>query len=76
VYVLGIGLVCSFLLTYFKVNAMLALGGILMPLNFSIGLIFGGLLTLLVRRREEWEPFWSGIFAANSFWMLIRAIIA
>ncbi len=74
VYVLIIGAFCSFLLKYTHVNPMLVLGGILMPLNFSIGLIFGGLMTLLVKNREEWEPFWSGVFAANSIWMLVKAV--
>ncbi len=74
-YVLIVGALCSFILKYTHVNPMLVLGGILMPINFSIGLIFGGLMTLLVKTREEWEPFWSGVFAANSIWMLVKAIL-
>lgn len=74
-YVLALGALCSFLLQYIKINPMLVLGGILMPLNTSIGLIFGGLLTLFVKNREMWEPFWSGVFAANSMWMLVKAIV-
>src|SRR4029078_13297602 len=73
-YVLMIGAITSFFLQYFRINPMLVLGGILMQLNISLGLVFGGLLTLAVTNREEWEPFWSGVFAANSIVMLIQAI--
>jgi len=70
------GALFSILLKFLKVNPMLVLGGILMPINISLGLIFGGLLTQFVKNREEWEPFWSGIFASNSIWMLLRAILS
>ncbi len=72
-YVLLIGALFAFILRRFKVNAMLVLGGLLMPINFSLGLVIGGLLTLFVKEREEWEPFWSGVFASNSLWMLFKA---
>ena len=70
-----LGALFSLGLKYLKVNPMLVLGGILMPINISLGLIFGGLLTACVKDREEWEPFWSGVFASNSIWMLVRAMI-
>ncbi len=73
--VLLLGAVFSFCLKYVKVNPTLVLGGLLMPINISLGLIFGGFLTFLVADREEWDPFWSGVFASNSIWMLIRAIV-
>jgi uncharacterized oligopeptide transporter (OPT) family protein len=73
--VLIIGMLFGALLKYVKVNPMLVLGGLLMPLNLTLGLVIGGLLTLLTKHREEWEPFWSGVFAANSLWMLIRSLI-
>ncbi len=69
-----LGALFSAFLKYIKVNPMLVLGGLLMPINISLGLIFGGFLTKLVESREEWEPFWSGVFAANSIWMLFKAI--
>lgn len=71
--VLLLGAAFSFVLKYIRVNPILVLGGLLMPINISLGLIFGGILTSFVRDREEWEPFWSGVFASNSLWMLIRA---
>ncbi len=74
-YALIIGAVFSFMLKYIKVNPMLVLGGLLMPIHISLGLIFGGMLTLFVKDREEWDPFWSGVFASNSVWMLFKSIM-
>lgn len=74
VWVLAIGVIFGLLLKYIKLNPALVLSGILMPLHLSIGLITGGLLTLLVNKKEEWYPLWSGIFAANSIWMLLRTL--
>lgn len=74
-YVMCLGLALSFILQKIKINPMLVLGGLLMPFNLSIGLIFGGLLSLLVKDKAEWEPFWSGVYTANSLWMIIKAIL-
>ena len=75
-WALLLGALFSLVLKYVRVNAMLVLGGLLMPINISLGLIFGGMLTLFTKEREEWEPFWSGVFAANSIWMLLQAILS
>lgn len=72
---LVLGVLFSWLLKYIRINPVLVLGGLLMPINISLGLIFGGLLTGFVVKREEWEPFWSGVFAANSLWMLVRSAL-
>lgn len=73
-YVLGIGVIFGFFLKYIRCNPMLVLGGILMPYNISFGLIIGGLSATFFKQPEEWYPFWSGVFAAQSIWMLIKAI--
>ncbi len=72
--VVAIGVLFGFLLKKMKLSPMLVLGGLLMPLNITLGLVAGGLISMLAKDRQEWYPFWSGIFAANSIWMLIRAI--
>jgi hypothetical protein len=72
--VLIIGALFSALLGRMKINPMLVLGGLLMPINISLGLIFGGFLTWFTKNRDEWEPLWSGVFAANSLWMIIKAL--
>ncbi len=68
-----LGLIFGYLLKFVKVNSALMLGGILMPAEASLMLIIGGLSTYLVKDKEEYYPFWSGVFAANSLWMLIKA---
>lgn len=74
-YVLALGILFGWLLKIIKVNPSLVLGGLLMPLNISLGLVIGGFATKLTKDPEEWYPLWSGIFAANSVWMLIKAIL-
>ena len=72
---MALGFMFGFLLKELKVAPSLVLGGILMPLNISLGLIAGGLMTLFTKNKEEWYPLWSGVFAANSLWMLLKAIL-
>lgn len=74
-WVLGIGALFGVLLKQININPALALGGLLMPLNLSLGLIFGGLCARLVKKPSAWEPFLSGVFASNALWMLIKALI-
>lgn len=74
-YVLCIGFIFGHLLSYLKINPMLVLGGLLMPLNISLGLIVGGLSALYTKDKERLYPFWSGVFAANSLWMLFKAFV-
>lgn len=73
--VLAFGMLFGYLLKFIKVNPILVLGAILMPIYVSLLLIFGGALTYLTKDKEYWYPFWSGIFAANSIWMIVRAFL-
>lgn len=73
--VLIFGFIFGYLLKKVRVNPSLVLGGLLMPLNISVGLIIGGMFTFLTKEKEEWYPFWSGVFASNSIWMLVKAIL-
>ena len=72
--VMGLGALFSLLLKYINLNPMLVLGGLLMPLDITCGLIIGGILSFLSKNKEQWYPFWSGIFASNSLFMLARAL--
>ena len=75
-YVLLIGALFGFLLQKIRINPALVFGGLLMPINLVVGLVLGGLCTLCTSDKEAWFPFWSGIYAANSLWMLLQAIMA
>jgi hypothetical protein len=72
--VLALGALFGMLLQQIRINPMLVLGGLLMPLDITFGLVAGGLLAMMSSNKEEWYPFWSGIFASNSLCMLLRAI--
>lgn len=74
-YVLLVGAVFGLMLKKIHINGALALGGLLMPLNLSLGLVFGGFCTQLVKDPKEWEPFLSGVFAANALWMLLKVFV-
>ena len=74
-WVLLIGVGFGLLLKKIKLNPMLVLGGLLMPINISLGLVIGGLGAFVMQNKEDWYPFWSGVFAANSIWMLIKALV-
>lgn len=73
-YVLGIGMVFGLLLKRLKANGLLVLGGLLMPIDYSLALIAGGFISQYLVDRQKGEPFWSGVFAANSIWMLLQAL--
>jgi len=73
--VLIIGALFGLVLQQIRLNPMLVLGGLLMPLDITMGLVAGGLLAAITHDKEEWYPFWSGIFASNSLCMLLRALI-
>jgi hypothetical protein len=65
----------GYFLKCMKINSALVLGGLLMPFNYSLGLILGGLSTSLVKNRQEWEPFWSGVYVSNAVLMLVKAVV-
>ena len=73
--VLLLGFIFGYALRLGAINPMLVLGGLLMPINISLGLVFGGLITYFTDSKEEWFPFWSGVFAANSIWMLAQTLL-
>jgi hypothetical protein len=74
-YVVAVGIMFGFVLKHFKLNPMLVLGGLLMSLPLTLGLVSGGLSTFLVKKKEKWEPLCSGMYAANSLWMVIHALL-
>lgn len=74
-YVLACGAVFGFILKFLKCNPMLVLGGLLMPLPLTIGLVLGGLSSLLVGKDADYEPLCSGMFVANSLCMIFQAFL-
>lgn len=72
---LGIGVVFGYCLKFLKLNPMLLLGGLLMPLPLVVMLSVGGLLSYVVRNKGAYEPFCSGVYAANALLILVRLFI-
>jgi hypothetical protein len=73
-YILACGCLFSYVLKKLNINMTLVLGGLLMPINISFGLVFGALIAHFTKSREEWFPFWSGVFASHSIWMLLKTL--
>jgi len=73
-YLVAFGMLFGLLVKQMRLSPMLVLGGLLMPYNIMLGLVAGGLMTLVVDDEQRWFPFWSGVFAANSLWMLVRVL--
>lgn len=73
-YVLACGAAFGLVLKLLKCNAMLVLGGLLMPVSLTIGLVIGGLSSLVVGKEVDYEPLCSGMLAANSLCMIIQAL--
>lgn len=73
-YILFLGFVSGFLLKFTRINSALLLGGILMPPSVSLMLIAGGVLSFVVKNKEAYYPFFSGISAGSIVWILIQAI--
>lgn len=74
-FVLIVGGLFGAILQHLKLNPMLVLGGLLMPLDMTLGLVVGGLLAAIAKDKEEYYPFWSGVFAGTSICMLLRAVV-
>ena len=73
-YVLACGAVYGLILKKLGFNPMLVLGGLLMPLSLTLGLVLGGLSSSLVGKEVDYEPLCSGMFAANSLCMIFQAL--
>jgi uncharacterized oligopeptide transporter (OPT) family protein len=72
--VLFVGFIFGVFLKKLRLNPMLVLSGLLMPINITVGLLTGALIRYLTPKRYDFEPFWSGVFATQSIWMLLKAI--
>ncbi len=73
--VMLLGVACGFGLKFVKINSTLVLGGLLLPIDFSLLLIIGGLSTYVVKDREAYTPYWSGVFAASALFMLLKTLL-
>jgi hypothetical protein len=69
------GAVFAAALSYCSVNPVLVLGGLAMPADASLLLVLGAAAAHCFSDPREWYPAASGIFAATSFGMVVKALI-
>ena len=74
-YIMFIGFIFSWILSKMEINPTLVLSGFFMPPQLIIPLCAGGLANALVKDHEQFIAFFSGMFAANSIWMVISALL-
>lgn len=74
-YVLALGIAVGMGLKKLKINPTLVLGGLLMPLSLSLSLIAGGLLSFMIKQKEQYEPLCSGMYATNALTVLLKILI-
>ncbi len=74
-WVMLCGAMFGMLIKKLKVSPALTLGGILMPNSISIGLVLGGITSRLTKQNEGLGTFWSGVFASESLWILVRMLL-
>lgn len=72
--VMILGMIFSWLLQKFKINAVLVISGLVMPFEYIIPLVIGGTMSLFIVNREKYYPFWSGVFATASLFMLLKLL--
>ena len=69
-----LGLLYGVILKKIGISPTLVLGGILMPNRITIGLMLGALISKLSGRVKDQFPFWCGIFAGESVWVMFSVI--
>ncbi|MBD3273036.1 hypothetical protein GF385_01650 [Candidatus Dependentiae bacterium] len=70
-----IGFFYGVLLKKLKISPTMVFGGILMPNSLTIGLSIGAIISYLTKKSSEKIPFWSGVFAGESIWILLFILI-
>lgn len=70
-----IGLLFGLLLQRLKISPSMVLGGILMPNGLTIGLVFGAIGAFIIKKRQEYFPFFSGLSAGESIWFLLSLLL-
>ncbi len=75
IYALAVGFIFGLLLKLSPLSPMLVFGGILMPIQLILSFIVGALITLITKDAQKWIPMWSGVFAANSIWIIFYAVL-
>lgn len=74
-YVVALGMLYGLALKPFKMSPTMVFGGILMPNSLTIGLVLGAAGSLMSKKPQEQYPFWSGVFSAESVWLVANILL-
>ncbi len=66
-----LGACCAYILARLKINPVLVMSGLFMPLNYVAPLIGGSLIGKLSKDSEYYYPAWAGVFATASLMTLL-----
>ncbi len=69
-YVVSFGFLFGLLLKKMRISPTMTFGGIIMPNRITIGFVIGGLISALVKRKEDYFPFCAGVFASETLWVI------
>lgn len=65
-----LGFFYGVILKKLKISPTMVFGGILMPNDLTIGLSIGAIISYFTKNSQIKTPFWSGVFAGESIWIL------
>ena len=69
------GALFSWMLSFTRVNQVLAITAFLMPPQYVLPLLAGSLVSRLPYDQEKYYPFWAGIYSTSSFMLALRSVI-
>jgi len=73
--ILAMGFAYVAVLSFFCKEILVIIGGIMMPVSMSFWLILAGGFSYFIKKREQFYPFWFGVYASHSLWMIIRVLM-
>ncbi|QQR53597.1 hypothetical protein IPH25_01895 [bacterium] len=73
--VVCVGILGGWIVQGFKINPGMVLGGLLMPIDYSLGLLVGSLIAHFTKNKDLHLSFASGVYTANSLWMVFKALL-
>ena len=74
-YVVFLGFLYGVVLKKLKISPTMVFGGILMPNSLTLGLVIGATGSWLSKKANEQLPFWSGVFAGESLWIVVSILL-
>jgi len=69
------GALFAWILSFTRINQVLTITAFLMPPQYILPLLIGSLVSRLPYNREEYYPFWAGIYSTSSFILALRSIM-